>query len=67
MKLTGNRCLCRGCGEVFSTVGNFDRHRSGPWESRVCLEPTAVGLFRSPVGVWKAPPTPSRQYPSGSA
>lgn len=25
--LKGKRCQCPACGEVFSTLGNFDRHR----------------------------------------
>ena len=62
--LTGNRCRCSACGRVFSTPGNFDRHRSGPWEGRVCLDPASVGLFQSPSGVWKALSDPSKRHPS---
>jgi hypothetical protein len=29
LKLTGSRCLCRGCGEYFNSVGAFDCHRTG--------------------------------------
>lgn len=46
--LTGNRCLCRACGEYFSTVGNFDRHR----RNRECQPPDTVGLVEV-GGVWK--------------
>lgn len=46
------RCLCRECGQVFSTVGNFDRHR----RNRQCLAPEAVGLVQV-AGVWKSPNT----------
>jgi hypothetical protein len=52
--LTGNRCRCTACGRVFSTPSNFDRHRSGPWEARICLDPATVGLALSRIGVWKA-------------
>jgi len=46
-KLTGKRCLCRGCDKVFSTVANFDRHRVGKHGiDRHCAEPEAVGLVR---------------------
>lgn len=26
-RLTGSRCLCRGCNEYFNSVYAFDRHR----------------------------------------
>jgi hypothetical protein len=32
-RLTGSRCLCRGCGEYFNSVFAFDRHRV--WASPV--------------------------------
>lgn len=47
-KLTGNRCLCRGCDEYFSTVGNFDRHR----RNGECRPPGTVGLVQV-AGIWK--------------
>lgn len=37
-RLTGSRCLCRGCNEYFNSVHAFDRHRI--WTSptvRRCL------------------------------
>lgn len=43
------RCLCRACGEYFSTPGTFDRHR----HNGVCLPPERVGLVRDHIGVWK--------------
>lgn len=47
-KLSGQRCLCRGCGEFFSTPGNFDRHR----RNGQCLAPDVVGLVLV-AGIWK--------------
>jgi hypothetical protein len=41
---THTRCLCRACGEVFSTVSNFDKHRRGMGADRHCVDPTTVGL-----------------------
>lgn len=47
-RLSGNRCLCRACGLMFSNVRNFDRHRRGG----ACLHPEAVGLVEV-TGIWK--------------
>ncbi len=47
------RCLCRECGQVFSTVGNSDRHR----RNRQCQPPEAVGLVQV-AGAWKGAPVP---------
>lgn len=33
------RFHCAACGRHFLSLRGFDRHRSGPWEARVCLEP----------------------------
>lgn len=49
--LTGNRCLCRACGNYFSTVRNFDSHRRGG----ECRHPADVGLVLNPAGVWTRP------------
>ena len=58
-KLTGNQCLCRGCGEYFSTVQGFERHRAGG----VCRNPADLGQVLSPTGFWKRPVTAKgRQY-----
>lgn len=37
---THSRCICRGCCEVFSTVGNFDKHRKG----FKCHDPASLGM-----------------------
>lgn len=60
--LTGKRCQCGGCGEVFSRLRAFDRHRvesyakPGEWQgARRCLTPaemTARGWQRNAAGCW---------------
>lgn len=55
---TGNTCLCNSCGEYFSTVSNFDRHRTGPHGKKVCADPESVGLVIGQRGkntVWRMP------------
>lgn len=44
-RLTGSRCQCPTCGDCFSSVRGFDRHRIGAIGSpeRRCL--SAVGLL----------------------
>lgn len=42
--LKGNRCYCSACGEYFSTVSNFDRHRKDLGYGRQCGDPALVGL-----------------------
>jgi hypothetical protein len=59
-KLTGSRCECPACGESFSNVREFDRHRigtyadSGEWShKRGCLTPAemeADGWIRNARG-----------------
>jgi len=39
-RLSGNRCLCRSCGQYFNSLKGFDRHRVGAYlNSRRCLTP----------------------------
>lgn len=40
----GNKCHCRSCGENFTTVANFDRHRAGG----VCTHPSLLVGKRGP-------------------
>lgn len=53
---SSSRCLCRACGEFFSNVGNFDRHR----RNGECRPPGAVGLVLV-ADVWKRPNTLTTQ------
>ena len=61
-KLTGNRCRCSVCGEVFSTLSGFDSHRRGKYGSeRKCVLPSTVNLriVETYTGtVWKGLPNP---------
>lgn len=58
--LTGKRCKCPVCHEVFSTESNFNRHRKGEYGvNRHCINPEDVGLVivsLSSGTVWKMPP-----------
>ena len=62
-KLTGKRCKCPSCGEYFSTVSNFDKHRKGSHadNDRHCVSPDSVGLEQNGRGLWAMPGTP-RDY-----
>jgi len=33
-RLTGSRCRCTACGELFNSVSVFDRHRVRNWARR---------------------------------
>jgi hypothetical protein len=58
--LTGSRCLCRGCGQLFNSVTAFDSHRvddrTGPAHSaRRCLTPAEmqrVGMSINSAEFW---------------
>ena len=54
--LTPNRvCQCRSCGETFSGITAFDKHRKGSF----CVEPADVGLEMSgtPTGTYWTKPS----------
>ena len=57
--LTGKRCQCTVCGEIFSTEANFDKHRKGDHTvKRYCVNPTEVGLVLANTAsgkVWRMP------------
>ena len=36
-RLTGARCRCTKCGEVFNSVSTFNRHHVGSWQGRGAL------------------------------
>lgn len=53
--LTGARCECARCGQLFNSIKGFDRHRAGPMWARRCLtsaELTARGWERNRGGYW---------------
>lgn len=55
-RLTGSRCLCRGCNEYFNSVHAFDRHRvwASPTVQR-CLtdeEMVGKGMSVNSSGFW---------------
>lgn len=65
-KLTGNRCQCTGCGEVFTCERTFDAHRRGPYSERLCLtadEMLAGGWAQNARGFWtNRPVAPGHAY-----
>jgi hypothetical protein len=59
--LTGRRCECTACGDLFNSESAFDRHRVGAFagisglSSRRCLteqELLAAGWSRNGAGAW---------------
>jgi len=60
-RLTGNRCLCRGCGQLFNSAKPFDRHRIGGPLGRRCLTPVEMhgrGMSLNQQGFWRTEPRP---------
>ncbi|WP_425490983.1 hypothetical protein [Luteimonas panaciterrae] len=65
LRLTGNRCQCAACGLLFSSVREFDRHRTGAYarpgeltHKRRCLTPTELaelGWRTNAQGFWMQP------------
>lgn len=57
--LTGKRCQCTVCGEIFSTETNFEKHRKGDYsKGRECVNPVDVGLVLGNTAtgtVWQMP------------
>jgi hypothetical protein len=57
-KLTGNRCQCTACGDVFNSTTAFDRHRVGDYSTRVSrqcqtsAELIARGWSHNAAGFW---------------
>lgn len=58
-RLTGKRCGCPTCGEIFSTESNFMRHRKGDHGvNRHCVDPESVGLVIAETAtgkLWRMP------------
>lgn len=59
--LTGRRCQCTACGDLFNSESAFDRHRVGDFaglggiNTRRCMteaELLAAGLSRNGAGAW---------------
>lgn len=55
-------CLCTSCGEYFTNEQNFDMHRHGPAEKRVCRDPASLltksgkrRLVLNARGLWSRP------------
>jgi hypothetical protein len=48
-------CQYSACGEYFSTPTWFDKHRSGPYTARICLNPADIGLIKGANGRWCHP------------
>ena len=59
--VTGRRCQCPTCGDVFSTEANFARHLIRDRDDRNCIvkirckSPSLVGLVRDKHGAWAQP------------
>lgn len=53
--VSGKQCQCRACNRTFSTENNFDKHRKGDYDSRVCIPPEELDMVLKD-GVWKGKP-----------
>jgi hypothetical protein len=58
-RLTGSRCRCQACGELFNSTTAFTRHRVGPWTDRgawrrclVRAEMVQMGWAYNAAGFW---------------
>lgn len=58
-RLTGSRCQCSACGELFNSVSTFDQHRKGSCNShsqaRRCLgieEMMQLGWTKNKSDFW---------------
>jgi hypothetical protein len=64
--VTGTRCGCAECGEVFSCVDAFDIHRAGPMSHRICLDPGEVrrkdGSYMFNQVLWGEVDDPTTKY-----
>lgn len=64
-KPNGNQAHCgaAGCHRTFSTVANFDKHRTGDAEHRHCADPATVGLRLGTDQIWRGEPGTWRPRP----
>lgn len=51
-------CAASGCHRTFSTVSNFDRHRTIDGERGACRDPQDIGLIDRD-GIWGMPSDPA--------
>lgn len=70
-RLTGSRCLCRGCNEHFNSVYAFDRHRiwASPTVQR-CLtheEMVGKGMTINSSGFWITKPRRKHRVKAATA
>jgi hypothetical protein len=68
--LSGNRCRCGACGEVFNSTSAFDHHRTGTYRplARRCLtiaEMAARGMLRNAQNFWIEKARPTSTVPAG--
>lgn len=55
VKVTGNRCQCGRCGELFNSPAAFDKHRIGDPNNRRCMsiiEMDEAGMETNYSGYW---------------
>ena len=55
LRLTGSRCLCRGCGQLFNSEFAFEKHRVGSPLGRRCLGPVELSeldMTQNAAGFW---------------
>jgi hypothetical protein len=55
-RLTGDRCKCSTCGQLFNSTAAFDKHRTGSYsDARRCRsieEMQARGMIPNAAGYW---------------
>jgi hypothetical protein len=70
-RLTGQRCRCGACGELFNSTYSFDTHRVGRFEvDRRCqsaAEMIDAGMSRNAGGFWITETRDQRQKRTGSS
>jgi len=59
MKLSGDRNQCQTCKAYFNSVAAFDKHRTGPFSARRCLDEASMlakGMAKNGSGFWVGSP-----------
>lgn len=66
LKKGSMRNQCPACGELFTTVGNFDKHRTGKFSvDRRCRTPDellSLGLHQDGGGWWRQDAPTQHEY-----